>query len=152
MSKIDCNSAESCSHRFDYYIKLCIKHRIQTAFRDYRNNLNKIHGIPWEDIIENTVGRYDKYPCEEVTVQIGKFSVDFCDPRLNKMLQKLPERFQNVVILRIIYEMSYEEIAEYLKVSHSTVRDYKSRGICLLRKYLKESGNEKEQEQGRISR
>ena len=137
------DSDKSVVHRFDYYIKKCIMHRTWNAFRDYRNQCKRILEIPWDDYLDNTIGRHDQYPSDEVTVQVGEFLVDFYNPKLNEMLTKLPKRIQTVVILYIVYEMSYEEIAEKLNVSHSTVRDYKSRGICLLRKYLKESGNEK---------
>lgn len=137
------SNTKGVEHRFDYYIKKCIKHRTWNAFRDYRNQYKRILEIPWDDYLDNTIGRHDQYPSDEVTVQVGAFLVDFYNPKLNEMLTKLPKRIQTVVILHIVYEMSYEEIAEKLNVSHSTVRDYKSRGICLLRKYLKESGNEK---------
>lgn len=139
------DNASSVEHRFDSYIKKCIKHRTCTTFRDYKNRIKRFEEIPWDEYLENTVGKCDKYPSEEDVVQIDKFCVDFCDSKLNKLLQKLPKRFQTVVVLHIVYEMSYEEIAEKLNMNHSTVRDYKSRGICLLRKYLKESGNETEQ-------
>lgn len=120
-------------------------HRTWNAFRDYRNQYKRLQEVPWDEYLENTVGQCDQYPSEEITMQIGEFFVDFYNPKLNKMLTRLPKRIQAVVILRIVYEMPYEEIAEKLNVNHSTVRDYKSRGICLLRGYLKESGNETEQ-------
>ena len=101
--------------------------------------------VPWDEYLENTVGQCDKYPSEEITMQVGEFFVDFYNSKLNEVLTRLPKRIQTVVILHIVYEIPYEEIAEKLNVNHSTVRDYKSRGICLLRKYLKESGNETEQ-------
>lgn len=139
------DSDESVVHRFDYYIKICIKHRTWNAFRDQKNQNKRLQEVPWDEYLENTVGQRDQYPSEEITVQVGEFFVDFYNPKLNEMLTNLPKRFQTVVILHIVYEMSYEEIAEKLNVNHSTVRDYKSRGICLLRRYLKESGNETEQ-------
>lgn len=145
MSKVYRASDESIEHRFDSYIKICIKHRTCNAFREHRNQYKRLQEVPWDEYLENTVGQCDKYPSEEITVHVGEFFVDFYNPELNKMLIRLPKRIQTVVILHIVYEMSYEEIAEKLNVNHSTVRDYKSRGICLLRKYLKESGNESEQ-------
>ena len=139
------DSDKSAVHRFDCYIKICIMHRTWNAFRDYRNQYKRFQEIPWDEYLENTVGQSDQYPSEEITMQIGEFFLDFYNPKLNKLLRRLPKRIQTVVILRIVYEMPYEEIAEKLNVNHSTVRDYKSRGICLLRRYLKESGNETEQ-------
>lgn len=150
MSKVYRASDESIEHRFDSYIKICIKHRTWNAFRDYRNRFKEFYEIPWDDVVENTFGRYDKHSSEDVTVQAGEFLVDFDIPKLNKMLKELPKRFQTVVILRIGYELSYEEIATILNIRHSTARDYKSRGICLLRKYLKESGNGEESEKEAI--
>ena len=145
MSEKNYNGDKSAVHRFDCYIKICIMHRTWNAFRDYKNQCKRLQEVPWDEYLENTVGQCDQYPSEEITMQIGEFSLGFYNPKLNKLLRRLPERIQTVVILRIVYEMSYEEIAEKLNVNHSTVRDYKSRGICLLRRYLKESGNETEQ-------
>ena len=145
MSKVYCASDESIEHRFDSYMKICIMHRTYNAFRDHRNQYKRLQEVPWDEYLENTVGQCDQYPSEEITMQIGEFFVDFYNAKLNKMLTRLPKRIQVVVILHIVYGMPYEEIAEKLNVNHSTVRDYKSRGICLLRGYLKESGNETEQ-------
>lgn len=138
------DSDKSAVHRFDSYIKICIMHRTSNAFRDYRNQCKRLQEVSWDEYLENTVGKCDQYPSEEITMQIGEFFLDFYNPKLNKLLRRLPKRIQTVVILHVIYEMPYEEIAEKLNVNHSTVRDYKSRGICLLRGYLKESGNETE--------
>ena len=139
------NGDKSAVYRFDSYMKICIMHRTYNAFRDHRNQYKRLQEVPWDEYLENMVGQCDQYPSEEITMQIGEFFVDFYNPKLNEMLTKLPKRIQTVVILNIVYEMSYEEIAKKLNVNHSTVRDYKSRGICLLRRYLKESGNETEQ-------
>lgn len=139
------DNASSVEHRFDSYMKICIKHRIWTAFRNHRNRMKRFQEVPWDDYLENAVGIYDKYPSEEITVQIGELFLDFYNPKLNKSLHRLPKRFQTVVIMHIVYEMSYEEIAQELNMNHSIVRDYKSRGICILRGYLKEGGNETEQ-------
>ncbi len=138
-------SDKSVVHRFDCYIKICIMHRTWNAFRDQRNQNKRLQEVTWDEYLENTVEQCDQYPSEEITMQVGEFFVDFYNPKLNRMLIKLPKRIQTVVILHIVYEMSYERIAEKLNMNHSTVRDYKSRGICLLRRYLKESGNETEQ-------
>ena len=112
MSEEYYGNATGVEHGFDSYMKICIKHRTWTAFRDYKNRIKRFEEIPWDEYLENTVGKCDKYPSEEDEMQIDKVFVDFYNSKLNKLLQRLPKRFQTVVVLHIVYEMSYEEIAK----------------------------------------
>jgi len=55
---------------------------------------------------------------------------------IKKEIDKLPARFKEVVILRDIEQMSYEEISEILKIPIGTVKSRVNRGRSRLQKKL----------------
>jgi RNA polymerase sigma-70 factor, ECF subfamily len=55
-----------------------------------------------------------------------------------RALRSLPERYREPLTLRLVEEMSGEEIAAHTGLSHGTVRVYLHHGMKLLREMLKE--------------
>lgn len=51
-------------------------------------------------------------------------------------LKKLPENYQEVIILRFVEELSFKEIAKMINQSEANVRQIASRGLKLLRQQL----------------
>lgn len=135
--------ATSAEHRFDNFIKLCVKHKTRNACRDVENERIYINEIPL-DSVEELLEYWDKYPVEEEMLDEEmlleeKISLEM--GAILKVLQVLPKRIRKVIILSVIYEKTTREIADHLNIHHSTVWKYKSMGISILREYLTESGN-----------
>lgn len=61
--------------------------------------------------------------------------------RIEEGLRRLPEEYRQVLILREMHQLSYEEIAAALCLDLGTVKSRISRGRQRLRKILLESGN-----------
>ena len=61
--------------------------------------------------------------------------------RIEEGLRELPEEYRQVLILREMHQLRYEEIAEALCLDPGTVKSRISRGRKRLRKFLLESGN-----------
>lgn len=57
---------------------------------------------------------------------------------LDEAIEKLPERYKRVIILRHKADLEYEEIAKKLKLPVGTVKAHIFRGRELLNKYLKD--------------
>lgn len=53
-----------------------------------------------------------------------------------RAVKRLPERYREALLLRLVEEMNGEEIAAHLGLSHGTVRVYLHHGLALLRKEL----------------
>lgn len=61
--------------------------------------------------------------------------------QIEEGLAALPEEYREVLVLREIYQQSYDEISEILSLDLGTVKSRISRGRKKLRKFLLESGN-----------
>ena len=72
-------------------------------------------------------------PAFPVPDQVGLPEVD---PRLPAVMAALSERQRVAVFLVIACDWSYEQVAEWLDVSVSTVRNHLSRGLTRLREVL----------------
>lgn len=60
------------------------------------------------------------------------------DPRLPRMLERLPDRQRVAVVLVCIYDWTYPTTAEVLGISESAVRTHVRRGLAALRRELGE--------------
>jgi RNA polymerase sigma factor (sigma-70 family) len=55
-------------------------------------------------------------------------------------VDRLPPLCRRVFVLRKVYRLSHEEIAEVLGVSHSTIEKHVAKGLVRCRDYLREAG------------
>jgi RNA polymerase sigma factor (sigma-70 family) len=55
-------------------------------------------------------------------------------------VDRLPPLCRRVFVLRKVYRLSHDEIAEVLGVSHSTIEKHVAKGLLRCRDYLRESG------------
>ena len=133
------DNTDGVRHRFDWFIKLCAKHKTRNACRAVENERKYSSEIPL-DSVEAELKYYDSCPAEEMihpeTLLKEKISLEIEDA-----LQVLPKRIRKVIVLSVIYEKTTREIADHLNIHHSTVWKYKSMGISILREYFTESGN-----------
>jgi RNA polymerase sigma-70 factor (ECF subfamily) len=60
------------------------------------------------------------------------------DPRLPRLLERLPDRQRVAVVLVCIYDWTYPTTAAVLGISESAVRTHVSRGLAALRRELGE--------------
>ena len=75
----------------------------------------------------------DCYPSENMRTQIDEFFIELENQELNNLLKILPKRIRTAVIMSVIYELSNQEIADYMNVRRSTVWNYKSMGLGFMR-------------------
>ncbi len=65
---------------------------------------------------------------------------DLCE-QIASCISKLPEHYRQVVVMRDVNGMSYEQIAQVLELEQGTVKSRIARGREKLRKILQKSGN-----------
>ena len=64
-----------------------------------------------------------------------------CVQKVKECMQKLPLKYREVMILRFVEEMEYEEIMDILKKPKGTVATLIARGKEMLKKNMHEKGN-----------
>lgn len=84
---------------------------------------------PMEASVESTVLSADHSPLDLIHQKEVNVS-------LQRAINKLPERRREILVLRILHEMSYKEIAEMLDISVNTVDTQLRRALKLLREEL----------------
>jgi RNA polymerase sigma-70 factor (ECF subfamily) len=55
-------------------------------------------------------------------------------------VDRLPPLCRRVFVLRKVYRLSHDEIAEVLGVSHSTIEKHVAKGLVRCREYLRDAG------------
>lgn len=140
------DSIDGARHRFDSFMKLCMKHKIWNAYRDVESMCIHINEISLDDV-EELLEYWDRYQVEERMIHDETLLTEEISPEIEEILQILPKRIRTVIILSVIYEKTTREIADHLSIHHSTVWKYKSMGIKILREYLTESGNVRPEEE-----
>lgn len=92
-----------------------------------------------QQTLEETLADETQSPFEDVAHEEVR-------ARVEAELQKVPEPYRTVVVLRDIEQLSYEEIAEVLEVNLGTVKSRLMRGRAALKKrlerYVREVGEE----------
>ncbi len=67
----------------------------------------------------------DVEPCDDLDAKL-------LQDKLRAAIAKLPDYLRNVVVLRDLAELSYEQISNILDISAATARVYRSKAITLL--------------------
>ncbi len=95
----------------------------------WRKNKNR-RTVSLENLIE--IGHEPSFD-EEF---IEKISIDMEIKRVYKALEKLAENLREVLVLRVIDNLSAKEVAEILKISEGNVRTLQYRGLKRLKEIL----------------
>ena len=85
---------------------------------------------PLKDSVENTVKSAELTPFE--LIQNKQL-----DNGISRAIAKLPERRREILVLRMLHDMSYKEIADTLEISVNTVDTQLRRALKSLREDLK---------------
>lgn len=82
---------------------------------------------------------YEKIGNRQSKIQYDDIQVEHSELKnmMQKEIGKLPAQYREVVILRFMQHLKYEEVAEVLDIPLNTVKVYIARGLNILRKRLK---------------
>jgi DNA-directed RNA polymerase specialized sigma24 family protein len=85
---------------------------------------------------QSAARRYRHRPMQLMVVPVQE-PPEF-DPRLPRLLERLPDRQRVTVVLVCVYDWTYPKTAEVLGISESAVRTHVRRGLAVLRSELGE--------------
>ena len=117
---------------FDQSLKLSswiyrIVHNEAISFLRQKKSYGKDHTAPWNDDL------YAKLPDE--TDQGTAEEMEYRDQLTHRILTQLPRQYQEVLILRFLENLSYEEISDILKIPEGTVAIRLNRAKKIFREY-----------------
>ena len=117
---------------FDQSLKLSswiyrIVHNEAISFLRQKKSYGKDHTAPWNDDL------YAKLPDE--TDQGTAEEMEYRDQLTHRILTQLPRQYQEVLILRFLENLSYEEISDILKIPEVTVAIRLNRAKKIFREY-----------------
>ena len=112
-----------------------------TFINQYRKRTREPAAVSYEELLiepaaERSLSQQDRNPLEMLLAQIT-------DEDIEAALKRLPEEFRTVVVLCDISELSYQEIADNLKIPIGTVRSRLSRGRTMLQRLLRNYASER---------
>jgi RNA polymerase sigma-70 factor (ECF subfamily) len=103
------------------------------------SNLLKEHGVAQQHRRTTTVGvaapMLDDLPSESPAVE-GEVDADRRLARLREVLEELPPRWRNAVILQYRYGLTYAQIGEHLGVSPNMVKKYLAQALARCRRRM----------------
>jgi len=103
------------------------------------SNLLKEHGVAQQHRRTTTIGvgaaMLDDLPGESPAVE-GEVDADRRLARLHEVLEELPPRWRNAVILQYRYGLTYAQIGEHLGVSSNMVKKYLAQALARCRRRM----------------
>jgi RNA polymerase sigma-70 factor (ECF subfamily) len=104
-----------------------IVHNEAISFLRQKKSFGKNQNIPWDDT------RYAELPDD--TLPEAAEELEYRDKLTHRILAQLPEQYKEVLILKFLENMSYEEISDILKIPEGTVAIRINRAKKIFRKH-----------------
>lgn len=109
-----------------------------TCINYIRDHHNKQHNLPLESIDREITSLIDSLPSH------GSLEEEVINRDINQTItfsiSELPDNYRIALCLRYLEDMSYNEIADVLKIPLGTVKSNISRGREMLKKRLQKAG------------
>lgn len=104
---------------------------IRMHYRSRKNGVASNGKSSWDDDIERIHFPADTE--DQSSDDIRSRMHDYIE--VNKLLEKLPEKYRNVIVLKYIEQLTHEEISGVLGTRVGTVKSLVNRGLVKLREY-----------------
>ncbi|MGG4488310.1 sigma-70 family RNA polymerase sigma factor [Metabacillus idriensis] len=85
--------------------------------------------------------RKKRFQINEKLAASGSGTDSFVYLEIEEALLRLDEKYQNVILMKYIYDLKIKDIAQQLNRPESTVKTWLTKALALLRKQLDEGGN-----------
>lgn len=112
------------------YLRTTVKHVAFDMRKKMSNHNSKVEYMDEFMSSENVKYSTSKNPCDEVIEKESKSDIF-------KLIDKLPEKYREVLIYEKIYGYSQKEIAEHLNISYDAVKKRMERARKMLKKELR---------------
>ena len=112
------------------YLRTVVKHIAFDMVKKMNNQNSKVEYI--DEFMNEENGMYStgKNPCDELIEKESKSDI-------YRMIDKLPEKYREVLIYEKVYGYSQKEIAEFLNISYDAVKKRMERARKMLKEELR---------------
>lgn len=126
--------------QFDWFCKKAMRNKaIDIDRKNKRENVERGIAISFEDG-EIYIASHDEYFFERIKYEACGYVVYVKEDRLVNILNKLPDKKRNVLLLWHLAGLTDEEIAETLNITKKTLSEYKSRLIVKCKDIAEKNG------------
>jgi RNA polymerase sigma-70 factor, ECF subfamily len=113
---------------------------VRNAAYTYRKQESKHHSLPLETLEQEGLSAMEEIGADKFDQPIQRMLWQESRWTLEELISTLPMQYRKVILLRFLYDLSYEEIATALQKPLGTVKCYQHRGLDLLRQKIKQWG------------
>lgn len=126
-------------NQFDY---IC-KRAMEDERKNYMLYLSRIakREVSFSDVGDYLVSQFattDNYSTDFQIFTLNGLSVGVENDLLSEALRELPDKKREILLLFYFMDMSDSEIADLLKLNHSTVYRHRTSGLALIKKFMEE--------------
>lgn len=136
---------EHIEAQFDAYMNEMIRNYAMNVVRRITRDEDKHRSIPLEDVEENRLGVLaageEQYPEDGIILE-ADLKIRVNDEQIQRLLTGLTEREAQVLLLHVVYELDYDEIADQLHITKDRAKSYKYHGMKKAKKRAVEDGGE----------
>ncbi len=123
---------ERIEAQFDAYLESVIRNLTMRVIRDNIRDEKRHRCIPL-DIAEDEYHDYlaveDERHCEDGIVLEADLKIRVTDEQICDLLEGLTDREAQVLMLRVVFDFGYDEIAEHLHITRDRAKSYKCHGV-----------------------
>ncbi|WP_440896993.1 sigma-70 family RNA polymerase sigma factor [Amphibacillus sp. Q70] len=140
------NLEQSKRHAFDSFCKKILKHESRDYYDEMKRQRDK--EISFSDLSAKEINQLyteDKYFATEQIFQVLGLDVIVTDDAIAKVLQGLPERKRDIILLSYFLELSDREIGDKLNMLRSTVQYQRTSTLRQLKTLMEGDTNEQQE-------
>lgn len=128
-------------NQFDYICKRAMEDERKDYYK-YLSRLSK-HEISFSDVGDHIVSQFFTLDNRNETTDfqictLNGITVGIEHDLLSEALRELAERKREILLMYYFMDMSDSEIAELLKLNHSTVYRHRTSGLDYIKKFMEE--------------
>ena len=136
------NEKRTIEYQFDSFCKKILREESRSIKRKMQREKNLtsyvIANPNQEDLFV-----YEKYPSDLHQFNVDQYQFGIENEKLAKALLSLPDNKRNIILLKYFWDMTDDEIANYLKQVRTTVMRQRTRTLSALKQKMEKINGKK---------
>lgn len=136
---------EGIEARFDTFMNKTIENYARNVTRKVTRDEKKRRGVPIDSLDEDALecmAIEDVRHIEDPIILEADLRITVSDEQIEKILACLTEREAQILVLKTVFDLDYDMIAEKLRISRDRAKAYKYHGVRKAKEGVNENGSE----------